>query len=332
VKWTDDERALRNRVSADVRTEIETAVKALHPQPYKPENIVKAVHAEIIFETPMTSLAALYFLNGPATAVNHKLGRATDAPTTPRTATSAPAQNAIGPDAKPQQAPAPWTGLRADPAKLPLTAVPTQWDQPLNKIWKGNIIAAGLSGVIAGAISMGIGAYISSKSEIEHYQSEIKKEEQEIEQVPEIEKEEARQIYQKKAAFTDNEVDMIVNRIASDKKTLLDTMKKEELGLFEERFEQPVKVGVIMFAAFVAGGIIPVTPFLLIQQSISSLIVSIALTFTSLFIIGVWKTTLTDRNWLTSGLEMVGIGSLATVIPYIIGDVLLTQILTNIVK
>ncbi len=197
---------------------------------------------------------------------------------------------------------------------------------------QGNIIAAGLSGVIAGAISMGIGAYISSKSEIEHYQSEIKKEEQEIEQVPEIEKEEARQIYQKKAAFTDNEVDMIVNRIASDKKALLDTMKKEELGLFEERFEQPVKVGVIMFAAFVAGGIIPVTPFLLIQQSISSLIVSIALTFTSLFIIGVWKTTLTGRNWLTSGLEMVGIGILATVIPYIIGDILLTQILSNIVK
>lgn len=60
-----------------------------------------------------------------------------------------------------------------------------------------------------------------------------------------------------------------------------------------------------MFATFLAGGIIPVTPFLLIQQSISSLTASIALTVTSFFIIGVWKTTLTDRNWLTSGLEMV---------------------------
>jgi predicted membrane protein (TIGR00267 family) len=196
----------------------------------------------------------------------------------------------------------------------------------------GNIIIAGLSGVIAGAISMGIGAYISSKSEIEHHQSEIKKEKQEIDEVPEIEKEEIRQIYQKKAAFTDRDIGMIVKRITSDKKIWLDTMMKEELGLFEERFQRPVKVGLIMLVAFLAGGIIPVIPFMLINQSMTSLTASIALTFISLFTIGVWKTTLTGRNWLVSGVEMVGIGILATVVPYIIGDVLLTRILTNVIS
>lgn len=63
---------------------------------------------------------------------------------------------------------------------------------------RSEILIAGISGVIAGAISMGMGAYISSKSEVEHHQSEIGRELREIEEVPEIEREEIRQIYQKK--------------------------------------------------------------------------------------------------------------------------------------
>lgn len=63
----------------------------------------------------------------------------------------------------------------------------------------GQILVAGFSGVIAGAISMAIGAYISSKSEIEQYQSEIEREKQEIEEIPEVEREEMRQIYVKKS-------------------------------------------------------------------------------------------------------------------------------------
>lgn len=58
----------------------------------------------------------------------------------------------------------------------------------------------------------------------------------------------------KKAHFTEEELNLIVNRITGDKKTWLDTMMKEELGLFKERFENPIKLGLIMFFAFVAGG------------------------------------------------------------------------------
>ena len=101
---------------------------------------------------------------------------------------------------------------------------------------RSDVQVAGFSGVIAGAISMGIGAYISSKSEVEHHQSEIERELEETEKVPEIEREEIRQIYQKKADFTEGELSLIVSRITSDKKTWLDSMMKEELGLFEERF------------------------------------------------------------------------------------------------
>jgi hypothetical protein len=66
---------------------------------------------------------------------------------------------------------------------------------------RGQILVAGFSGVTAGAISMAIGAYISSKSEMEHHQSEIERERQEIEEVPEVEREEIRQVYIKKGRF-----------------------------------------------------------------------------------------------------------------------------------
>jgi len=195
---------------------------------------------------------------------------------------------------------------------------------------RSEILIAGISGGIAGAISMGIGAYISSKSEVEHHQSEIERELREIEEVPEIEREEIRQIYQKKAAFAEEELDLIVKRITGNRKTWLDSMMKEELGLFEERFENPIKLGLIMFLAFVTGGLVPIIPFLFIPTPQTSLLASSTMTFTSLFAIGVWKTTFTNKHWLISGIEMVFVGVLAAAIPYMIGELFLPTILSKI--
>ena len=194
---------------------------------------------------------------------------------------------------------------------------------------QGQILIAGLSGVVAGAISMAIGAYISTKSEIEHHKSEIRREQEEIEKVPEVEREELKIIYEKKAAFTPEELELILNRLAGDKQTLLDVMMKEELGLFEERFENSFKVGFIMFCAFLVGGFIPVMPFFFLHANIG-LILASALTYVSLFIVGVWKTTFTDKKVLWSGLEMVVVGILAAVIPYLIGELCLSWILQRI--
>ena len=110
----------------------------------------------------------------------------------------------------------------------------------------------------------------------------------------------------------------------------LDSMMKEELGLFAEHFENSVKVGLIMFVAFVAGGLVPILPFILVVVPQISLLTSSILTFVSLFTIGVWKTTFTNKHWLLSGAEMVFVGILAAVIPYRIGDILLPTILSQI--
>jgi predicted membrane protein (TIGR00267 family) len=197
---------------------------------------------------------------------------------------------------------------------------------------RGHILIAGFSGVVAGAISMAIGAYISSKSEIEHHRSEIEREKREIEEVPEIEREEIRQIYTRKARFSEAELSLIADRITGDEKTWLDSMMKEELGLFEERFENPVKVGLIMLVAFSVGGVVPIMPFLLSSTPQISLLVASVVTFVSLFLIGIWKTTFTNKHWLLSGFEMVFMGILAAVIPYLIGDLFLPSILSQVVS
>jgi VIT1/CCC1 family predicted Fe2+/Mn2+ transporter len=195
---------------------------------------------------------------------------------------------------------------------------------------RSEVLISGVSAVIAGAVSMALGAYISSKSEIDHHRSEIEKEKEEVEELPDVEKEELRQIYQKKARFTEKELNDIINRITEDKKTWVDLMMKEELGLFEERFENPAKVGMTMFAAFIVGGLAPLTPFFVTPTTELGLIFACSVTFASLFIIGIWKTTFTRRGWASSGTEMVLIGIVATVVPYLLGDVIVTRILGGI--
>jgi predicted membrane protein (TIGR00267 family) len=181
---------------------------------------------------------------------------------------------------------------------------------------------AGLAAVIAGAISVAIGYYISSKSEVECFEAEIKRESMEIDDNSPVEHEEIRQIYMKKAPFTENELSTIETRITSDKKTWLETMDREELGIIKERFVHPVKVGLIMMVAETVGGLVPLTPFLITTNIQTGFIAAIIITFAALFAIGVWKTGYTKKNKIWSGYEMVIAGIIATVVPYFIGSFL----------
>ena len=192
---------------------------------------------------------------------------------------------------------------------------------------RGQATVAALSGVIGGAISMGIGAYISTKSEIEHHRSEIARERQEIIESPEIEREELRQIYSSKAPFTDAELEIILDRICSTPETFVDVMMKEELGLFEDRFESPMKVAAIMFVAFLCGGLFPLVPFSIVHDPLEGLVAASIATLVALFFVGVWKTRFTLRHWLSSGMEMVAVGVVAAVVPYLLGDLLLQEVL-----
>jgi VIT1/CCC1 family predicted Fe2+/Mn2+ transporter len=179
------------------------------------------------------------------------------------------------------------------------------------------IILAGLAEAIGGAVAMGLGAYISTKSQIEFYESEIERERKEIETIPEWEKRELREAYRVKG-FNGELLEKIVEKISSEKELWLKAMLEDELGLVLNRFDDPVKVGLAMALSFLFGAVIPISPFLFLPRA-WSLFGSVSLSLVSIFLMGAVKSIITYRSWIKSGLEMFLIGVLAASSAYFIG-------------
>jgi VIT1/CCC1 family predicted Fe2+/Mn2+ transporter len=179
-------------------------------------------------------------------------------------------------------------------------------------------LLAGIASVVAGALSMGIGAYLASKSQRDFFESEKERERREIEEVPELERKEIREIFTK-LGFLKDEVEMIVNRVTSDKALWVRFMMREELGILEESFDNPMTVGLLMSGAFVAGGIPPLLPYLAIEDVLLALKVAVAVSLVFLYAIGVGTTVLTKQPWLRSGMEVMLLGSLAAGVGFGIG-------------
>jgi VIT1/CCC1 family predicted Fe2+/Mn2+ transporter len=183
------------------------------------------------------------------------------------------------------------------------------------------VLLAGIASVVAGALSMGIGGYLASKSQRDFFESEKERERREIEEVPELERKEIRDIFTK-LGFLKDEVEMIVNRVTSDKALWVRFMMREELGILEESFDNPVTVGFLMAGAFVAGGIPPLLPYLAIEDVLLALKVAVAVSLVFLYAIGVGKTVLTKQSWLRSGMEVMLLGSLAAGVGFGIGKLI----------
>jgi VIT1/CCC1 family predicted Fe2+/Mn2+ transporter len=180
------------------------------------------------------------------------------------------------------------------------------------------ILLAGLAEIVAGAVSMSIGGYLATKSQREFFHSEIEREKWEIEKMPEKEAQEVREIYQE-MGFSRVEQDMLVKRVTSDKALLLRFMKREELGLFDEHLDDPLKVALTMGLSFLGGAIPPILPYFFITMPNIAILYSILSSVLFLFFAGVLKTRLTKVNPFRSGIEMTLLGVLASGVGYGIG-------------
>jgi len=186
------------------------------------------------------------------------------------------------------------------------------------------VIILGLANLLADGFSMAVGNYLSSKSGREFVQRERKREEWEIENYPEGEVEEIRQIFRKKG-FKGKDLEKAVKVITSNKKVWVDTMMADELKLLEDR-TSPVKKGAVTFVSFVSIGTIPLVPYFLsffsdvVRQNVYLL--SVVMTFTAFFLIGSAKVYVTRKNWFKSGLETLLVGGAAAIIAYFIGYLL----------
>ena len=182
---------------------------------------------------------------------------------------------------------------------------------------KNIVIIAGVTEMIAGAISMSLGTYISTKSQIEFYKREVKKEREDMERLPNLEKSHVREIYKGKG-FSGDELDRVVNKLTSDKRIWLDVLVNEELGLTSSKMENAFSAGVVMFFAFIFGALIPLSSFFLLPLDFA-LRAAIVSSLAILFLAGAAKTHFTGRNWIKSGFEMVIVGALATLVAYYAG-------------
>lgn len=180
------------------------------------------------------------------------------------------------------------------------------------------IILAALVGMFTGAKAMAVQNYLAVKSQRELLNSEIARENWEIENKPDLERKEIEDIYKEKG-FSGKDLEMIVNKITSDKKVWLKTMLTEELNLNLEIAGHPLKSAFRMFGSFLLGGMLPIIPFFF-GEGYTPLFIAIGISLTTSFLVGAVKSRMANTSIIKGGIEMTGLGTGIALIGFGIGS------------
>ncbi len=172
------------------------------------------------------------------------------------------------------------------------------------------IITAGVAEIIAGSIAMGLGGYIAGKTAYDHYFSEKKREHDEVENVPEKEREEVMEILGEYGLSKSSQL-LVVSELEKDKDKWVDFMMKFELGLEEPHLNSARKSAITIAGAYVVGGFIPLFPYFFSDDSISGLNGSIVVTLLALFIFGYFKSKVIGQPEWQGAFKTMFIGALA---------------------
>ena len=174
----------------------------------------------------------------------------------------------------------------------------------------GLVVTAGIAEIVAGSIAMGLGGYLAGRTEVDHYQSELKREYDEVERLPEQEKAEVKAVF---AGFglSARLQDQIADELAKDKKQWVEFMMRYELGLEEPNANRATKSAITIGFSYIVGGIIPLSPYLIINEAQQALYYSCGVTLICLFIFGYFKSKMTGQPALSGAIKVVVIGALA---------------------
>lgn len=179
------------------------------------------------------------------------------------------------------------------------------------------ILAAGLAATFAESVSMAAVAYTSKAAAHDFYRSEVAREKREMKEVPDVEREEIREIYRKKG-FKGELLEKVVEVITSDEKVWLDTMMLEELQLMPIDDRKPFISAFVVGVSAMIGSLIPLVPFIFLPIG-TAMYLAIGVSALTLFLVGAVKARLTVGNWGRSGIEMTVIGLVAALIGYGVG-------------
>jgi vacuolar iron transporter family protein len=174
----------------------------------------------------------------------------------------------------------------------------------------GIIVTAGLAEIAAGSIAMGLGGYLAAKSDAQHYASERVREELEVREKPEAEVAEVRQVLQSYGVTAEASTP-IVDAFRERPQAWVDFMMRFELGLEKPDPHRALVSALTIAGAYIAGGFIPLGPYLIAASAKTALTFSVVVTLAALALFGYVKGHFTGTSPVRSGLQTVLIGGLA---------------------
>lgn len=174
------------------------------------------------------------------------------------------------------------------------------------------VITAGIAEIAAGSIAMGLGGYLAGKTEVEHYQSELQREYDEVERVPEREKEEVKEVFAE-YGLSEQSQELIVNELAKDKHKWVDFMMKFELGLEKPDPNRARNSAANIGFSYIVGGLLPLSAYFFTSTPYEGLFVSSILTTICLFVFGYFKSKVTGQPPIAGALKVTLIGIAAAV-------------------
>ncbi len=178
-------------------------------------------------------------------------------------------------------------------------------------------LSAGLAEIAAGSIAMGLGGYLAARSDAEHYASERNREQREISEKTEAEKQEIRDIFAS-YGLTAEESKPIVEALSKRPNAWIDFMMRFELGLEKPEPRRAYISAFTIALSYIVGGLIPLSPYILLPVARTALLTSVVVTLLALLVFGYIKGRFTGTNPIRSGLQTALIGGLAAAAAFLI--------------
>lgn len=172
------------------------------------------------------------------------------------------------------------------------------------------IVIAGIAEVAAGSIAMGLGGYLAGKTEQDHYNSELKREYYEVDNLREREIDETKEFFAN-IGLSEELQNRATEEIARDKKQWVEFMMKYELGLDKPDPKRATKSAMNIGFSYIVGGMVPLSPYFFVDLPVDGLKISVIVTLLCLFVFGFFKSRITGINPWWGALRVMLIGALA---------------------
>ena len=183
------------------------------------------------------------------------------------------------------------------------------------------IVVGGVAEIAAGSIAMGLGGYLAAKGDAEHYAHEKLREEREIVEIPDAEKHEVKELFER-YGLTDAEAAPVVEALSKRPKEWVDFMMRFELGLEEPEPKRAITSAATIALAYIAGGFIPLSPYIVLSNAVRGLIWSAIVTLIALGAFGYMKARFTGTAPLKGASHTMVIGGLAAGIAFVIAKLI----------